>query len=561
MTRARPASAVLRTLPAVDRVLRRLAADGACAQNDAEAAHLARGLLAAWREALVAGRVPPGAEGVGGVAGHATDAEAAREALTARLASQVGRSLAARRRPAYPRAVNASGIFLHTGLGRAPLADEAAAAVAAIATGFTVLEVDPASGERRHREARLAEDLCALTGAGAATVVNNNAGALLLVLAALAAGRQVVVSRGELVEIGGGFRLPELLAASGARLVEVGTTNRTYARDFEAALGEETALLLRMHTSNFRTIGFTHAPARAELAALAHARGRLLVEDTGSGLLAPGSPAGPFPGAALEGLAHEPDARGALEEGADLVLFSGDKLLGGPQAGVIVGKPELVAACRRHPLFRALRPDRLALAALAATLRLHRENPGALPIARALAADPQARRARAEALAARLRAACEVAARAHGPRTAGRPAPRFEVVESEAQAGSGSLPARALRSAAVEIAWPGLPAEALARRLREGDPAVFPAEARGHVRLDVFALLPGDEQRLEQALVAILESPRDAAPVPSKGAAGGSRPARGRRPAGAAARAKSVDRVSSVDRAKPAARGARRRTR
>jgi L-seryl-tRNA(Ser) seleniumtransferase len=342
--------------------------------------------------------------------------------------------------------------------------------------------VDPETGERKHREARLLPDLCALTGAESGTVVNNNAGALLLALAALAGGREVLVSRGELIEIGGGFRLPDLMQLSGARLVEVGTTNRTYARDYEAAVTADTALLLRVHTSNYRVVGFQHGPAREELVAIARRRALPLLEDLGSGL--PGPPP-PSSGA----LCEEPDVRSSLAAGVDLVCFSGDKLMGGPQAGVLAGRAELVARCRSHQLFRALRPDRLALAALAATLATWRRDPGLVPVAALLALTPPARSERARVLAARLGAAF--------------PHARFEAVDSEAQAGSGSLPARALRSAAVEVRWPGLPTEELARRLRTGQPPVFAQLRRDRVRLDVLALLPGDDERLQEALAAL----------------------------------------------------------
>jgi len=480
LTAERPTPAAQRrALPAVDRVLAELGASAA------DAAPAVREVLDEWRAALAEGRPLPD--------GPAHDDGPAWEsaALLRRAAEAVARRLAARPPGAYARAVNASGIFLHTGMGRAPLAAEAARALAEIAEGFTLLELDPADGLRRHREQPVAEELCALIGAQSASVVNNNAAALLLCVVALAAGREVVVSRGELIEIGGGFRLPELIAQSGARLVEVGTTNRTYVEDYLAATTPATALWLRMHTSNYRVVGFTHAPTRAELAAAAHDRGLPLVEDIGSGLLWPPTPAGAFPGAPVEGLVHEPDARSALAQGADLVLFSGDKLLGGPQAGVLAGRADLVAACRRAPLFRALRPDRLALAALSATLAVHRRAPESLPIARALAADARELRARADSLAAQL-----------GTSRAAQRGLRFRVVPSEAQVGSGSLPARTRPSFAVEIHGPADSGAELARRLRTGHPPVLPAERHGRVVLDVFALLAGDAQRLHAALDA-----------------------------------------------------------
>jgi L-seryl-tRNA(Ser) seleniumtransferase len=463
---SRRASAALRSLPAVDRLLR--LTDGSPAQ-----ARAARALLARLRARLLDGE------------------QSAPLATLEELAEQVRRAAAEEDRPAYPRAVNATGIFLHTGLGRAPLAEPAAAALLETARGFTLLEVDAASGKRQHRESRLLPDLLALTGAPAATVVNNNAAALLLALAALAAGREVVVPRGELVEIGGGFRLPDIMRLSGAQLVEVGTTNRTYARDVERALGKRTALVLSVHTSNFRVVGFHHRPSRAELVAICRKRRVPLLEDLGSGLLVP---PGPEWGAAAKLLADEPVASVALAEGSDLVCFSGDKLLGGPQAGVLAGRADLVAACRRHELFRALRPDRLALAALAGTLRAWRQGGAGVPVRAALSVDPLVHLGRAQQLARRLAERF--------------PAARFTAVATRGEAGSGSLPARPLRSAAVEVQWPGaaessLAGEALAEALRRGQPPVFARLWRGRLRLDVLALLPGDEDALLAAFDAL----------------------------------------------------------
>lgn len=385
----------------------------------------------------------------------------------------------------YPRVLNATGVILHTGLGRAPLARSAAMALAE-AEHYAVVEVDPSDGERRHREHALVRDLTEATGAEAATVVNNNAGALLLILHAIAEGRPVIVSRGQLIEIGGGFRLPDLLALAGAPLIEVGTTNRTYAKDFGEQLSWETGLMLVMHTSNFRIEGFAHEPGLAELHELGSTHAVPLVADIGSGLLLPPDPA--------MGLVDEPDAMTALAQGADLVCFSGDKLLGGPQAGIIVGRADLVARCRRHPLFRALRPDRLALTALHATLAVHREARHEVPVLAALLRSPAERRERAAALAARLRAALP-------------PGVVVEVVDSEASAGSGSAPARPLPSAAVRLVVTGLPADELACRLRTGTPSVFPKLWRGQVQLDVAALHPGDDELLPAAVAQACAMP------------------------------------------------------
>src|SRR3954468_14106752 len=278
------------------------------------------------------------------------------------LAARLREELADARRPRLRRVLNATGVVVHTNLGRAPLAEEAVERVAEVARGYSNLEYDLGDGARGSRQDHVAAILRRLTGAEASLVVNNNAAAVLLALAALAEGRDVVVSRGELLEIGDGFRIPEVLARSGARLVEVGTTNRTRVADYERAIADETGAILRVHQSNFRVVGFTERPRLRDLARLAERRGLPLIDDLGSGALSP---------ADSLVLGDEPTAASAVSDGADLVCFSGDKLLGGPQAGIVVGRAELVERLRRHPLQRALRPDKLTLAALEATLRLY----------------------------------------------------------------------------------------------------------------------------------------------------------------------------------------------
>src|SRR6478736_2446665 len=284
--------------------------------------------------------------------------------------------------PSLRRVLNATGVIVHTNLGRAPLAQAALARVVEVGGSYSNLELDLESGARGSRQSHVADALCRLTGAEAALVVNNNAAAVLLAVAALAEGREVVVSRGELVEIGDGFRIPDVLARSGARMVEVGTTNRTRAADYERAIGPDTAAILRVHQSNYRIVGFTESVPTRELARIASSAGLPLVDDLGSG--------------SLLDMGDEPTAAASIAEGADLVCFSGDKLLGGPQAGIVVGRADLVERLRRHPLQRALRADKLTLAALEGTLALD----GDVPVLRMIREAPEAVRARAERLAA-----------------------------------------------------------------------------------------------------------------------------------------------------------------
>src|SRR5438045_3511022 len=301
------------------------------------------------------------------------------------LAARLRAELTDARRPRLRGVLHATGVAVRANLGRAPLAEEAVERVTEVARGYSNLEYDLVEGARGSRQDHVAAVLSRLTGAEAALVVNNNAAAVLLALAALAEGREVIVSRGELIEIGDGFRIPDVLARSGARLVEVGTTNRTRVADYERSAGGETALLLRVHQSNFRVVGFSERPGLKELSAVARRLELPLLDDLGSG--------------ALLDLGDEPTARGALEDGADLVCFSGDKLLGGPQAGIIAGRADLVERLRRHPLHRALRVDKLTIAALEGTLRLALETPDEIPVLRMLREPAESVRTRAERLA------------------------------------------------------------------------------------------------------------------------------------------------------------------
>ena len=404
-------------------------------------------------------------------------ADAVRDALAGRRASGAGaeglvEEVAASVRPSLRRVVNATGVILHTNLGRAPLAPEAVRATAE-AAGYSTLEWDPATGGRGSRQDHLVAHLRALTGAESACVATTNAGAVLLALVALGGGGEVIVSRGQLVEIGGGFRVPEVLAASGCRLVEVGTTNRTRLSDYEGAIGPGTRAILRVHASNVRVVGFTEEAPLDGLARLARERGLALVDDLGSGALRP-DPA----------FADEPDAAASVAAGCDLVAFSADKLIGGPQAGVLGGTAVAVDRVRRHPLMRALRPDKLIVAALEATLALHRDPDAArarIPALRALGRDPAGRRERAARLA----------------RAAGG-----EVVATVGRMGGGTLPLAELASFAAALDAPD--PEALAAALRAGDPAVAGRVREGRVLLDVLALSDDDLA----ALPALVERAR-----------------------------------------------------
>jgi len=362
--------------------------------------------------------------------------------------------------------VNATGVVLHTNLGRALLAPEAVNAVARVAASAANLEYDLARGERGDRDDLIADDLCVLTGAEAATVVNNNAAAVLLALNTLAEGREVVVSRGELIEIGGSFRIPDVMAKSAAQLREVGTTNRTHADDYAAAITPQTALLLKVHTSNYRIVGFTSDVPLGALVAIGHARGVSVMEDLGSGALVDLS---------AYGLPKEPVVAERIRMGADVVTFSGDKLLGGPQAGIIVGRRELITRIKRNPLKRALRCDKLTLAALAATLRLYRTAPDlrtALPTLRWLTRPLAEMGAVGEAAVPALRAALGEGF-------------VVELVDAESEIGSGALPIENLPTRAISITHPTVGADDIARLFRSADPPIIGRIHTGCFLLDL----------------------------------------------------------------------------
>jgi L-seryl-tRNA(Ser) seleniumtransferase len=419
----------LRDLPSVDELVRGL--------DDPLAVDAARYVLTHARELIEAGADPGDLE------------------------ATLRQELASARAPKLRRVLNATGVIAHTNLGRAPLADAALDRLRDVARGYSNLEYDLDAGGRGSRQAHLTGLLRRLTGAEAALVVNNNAAAVMLALAALGEGREVLVSRGELIEIGDGFRIPDVLARSGAQLREVGTTNRTRAADYETAIGPETAVLLRVHQSNFRVVGFTEQPWLEELAELAHRHGLPLVDDLGSG--------------ALVDVGDEPLARASVAAGADLVCFSGDKLLGGPQAGIVVGRAELVEKLRRHPLQRALRADKLTLAALEATLTLALDSPDEIPVLRMFREPVEAVRARAERLAGLVDG---------------------EVEETVARAGGGALPLAELPSFACAVE------EQLAVKLRQSDTPVIALVRDGRTVLDCRTLTDDEVEEVAAAVRA-----------------------------------------------------------
>ncbi|MGD9632152.1 MAG: L-seryl-tRNA(Sec) selenium transferase [Pirellulales bacterium] len=380
--------------------------------------------------------------------------------------------------------INGTGILIHTGLGRAPLSKSALKAIELACSGYTALEVNLGTGERGQRADIVRGLLCALTGAESATVVNNNAAALLVTLATLASGKQVIVSRGELIEIGGNFRLPEVMTASGACLHEVGTTNKTRISDYSDGINGSTAVLLKVHPSNYRISGFTQSVSMAELTELGQKHGLPVIHDVGSGALFDVS---------TFGLGDEPVASKSIDAGADLVLFSGDKLLGGPQAGIIVGRRRYVEQIERHPMMRALRVDKLRLAALAATLAALTDPQRAaneVPLWVMVTTSVHDLQHRAKCIADHLRqqgAGCTV-----------------DVTTTTAYLGGGSLPDQGLASVAIRIRGGPISEHELARRLRTGSPPVMGRLETGHVLIDLRAVMPSQDECLGCALAAAL---------------------------------------------------------
>lgn len=467
-------NARLRTLAAVDEVLREPAAQTLLERYPrALVVDAVRTLLARLRKEILAGSAV--------VQDPASVTPAA-------LIPWVARLLEAATTPSLRRVINATGVVVHTNLGRALLPQEAIAAVVAAAGNYTDLEYDLPAGQRASRQDHVHDVLCSLTGAEDALVVNNCAAAIFLALAATARGGEALISRGQMVEIGDGFRIPDILRESGATLVEVGTTNRTYLRDFEQAWTERTKAVLRVHTSNYRIVGFTAEPSLEELAGLAHERGAVLIDDLGSGALA-----------TLDLFAEEPNLKESIAAGCDVVTFSGDKLLGGPQAGIAVGRAASISAMRRHPLARAFRIDKLDIAALDALLRLYLDPAVALervPTLAALSASPAMVRVRAE----RLR---ELLAAPRGNRPA-LPAASLALVDTVARAGAGALPVTEVPSVALAVVVPEGSADDLATALRTGSPAVVCRVQEDRLLFDLRAVRDEELDELAGAILAII---------------------------------------------------------
>jgi L-seryl-tRNA(Ser) seleniumtransferase len=446
-----------RALPSVDHVLGDERLQALAQGANAELSTIVRAIIDLARDHIAAGKPAPDEEQI------------IAEALD--MAEAVFR-------PAPRPVINATGVIIQTNLGRAPLSDEAIEAMNSVARGYSTLEFDLGRGERGTRTSHLEGVLVGLGGAEDGVAVNNNASALLLVLSALCRDREVIISRGQAVEIGGGFRIPDVMKQSGAKLVEVGTTNRTYLRDYEAAITNDTAAIMRVHASNFRIVGFTESPSIENMVRLAHERGLLLIDDIGSGCM-------------LDtrefGLAYEPTVQESASAGADLTLFSGDKLLGGPQAGVIIGKHELIEYLRRHPLMRAVRPDKTTIAGLHATFLhyLRGEATEKVPVWRMISMPLH-----------------DITRRARGwARAIGSSA---TLIDGRSMVGGGSLPDESLPTKLVAIGGEGAYASDLAKRLRTGEPAVVARVERDAVLLDPRTVAPHEDKALVAAVTAAL---------------------------------------------------------
>src|SRR5262245_46428675 len=445
-------TARLRAIPSVDKILQSLGETGLPAPVvvDAVRRHL---------QALRSKKTIPGAD-----------------AIVADIRASLDRLRASRIRPV----INATGVLVHTNLGRAPLGADTIRALTEIAANYNTLEYSLSDGTRGSRGAYLEHTLAILCGAEAATVVNNNAAALVLILEHFCRGdaSEVVISRGELLQIGGGFRIPEILEARGARLREVGTTNQTSVSDYAKAITRNTALILKVHRSNFFMDGFVESPSTEDLAALARKKRVPFVEDLGSGAIVQTQ--------TIDGVEHEPTPAEVVKRGVDLVCFSGDKLFGGPQAGIIVGRKKMIDALKREPLFRAMRCDKLILAALESTVDTYLRGDTRIPVLEMMRAGNDELRARAERIVAAL----------EGRRL------RVRVATGRAQVGGGTLPRSAVPSVTIEVSHPALGAQALAARLREQPEPVIAYVGRGNLKLDLRTVFPHQDAAVIRALLA-----------------------------------------------------------
>lgn len=460
----------LRQIPSLDALLREQAAEALVREYGHQA------VAAAGRAVLDEVR--------SGIASQAPDAPASDpspDALIHRLKDRLCRKF----RPSLGPAINATGIIMHSGLGRAVLSEDAAEALLAVAHGYSTLALDLETGRRTSRDRHVESILRELTGAEAATIANNNAAATVLILNTLAQGKEVIVSRGQLVEIGGSFRMPDVMKTSGAILREVGTTNKTHLRDYEEAIGEATGAILRVHHSNYRIVGFAEEPGIDELVGLGRSRGVPVVDDLGSGALVD-----------LKefGLAPEPLVQASIRAGADVVCFSGDKLIGGPQSGIVVGKAAWIQKIKKNPLARAFRCGKLSLAALEATLKLFLmpENLRAChPIYRMLGLTPQELGRRANKVASALKKSLPAGV-------------RLTVGDGKSQVGSGAVPVETIPTKVLAVASPSLSADDLAAKLRFLSPPVFARISKDAVLFDFRTIQPDEDAIVERALVSLL---------------------------------------------------------
>ncbi len=475
---------LLRLLPSVDELIEDLRGSEEDTPSGAALAEAAREAIEGRRRRILAGGAAHNGDVLTDAAAGAGDTEAVRAALRGEIIGEAWDILTDARTTDLRHVINATGIVLHTNLGRAPLSEAAQRALIDVSRSYSNLEYDLEAGRRGGRSGAVEALLRKLTGAEAAVVVNNNAAAVMFAIRMMAEGREVVVSRGELVEIGGSFRIPDIMAQSGARMVEVGATNKTHVSDYENAIGPDTALLLKVHTSNFRVVGFTEEVPREELTALAHARGIPVLEDLGSGCFVnpPGIP-------------DEPTVAASVEAGVDLITLSGDKLLGGPQAGIIVGKAAWVDRLKKHPMMRALRLDKLTLAALEATLRAYLDPERAMrevPALRMLAEDATATGARAEALLTTLgkEAAQKLSA---------------EVIDTTGRVGGGAMPLAELKSRALALSPQNISADRLDALLREAGPPVVARIHEDRLLIDMRCVIDDEIGQLAEILKGLAD--------------------------------------------------------